>query len=460
MVGEKITITNNTTTRQFFSYVRFYDNTEQVGITLNPGQTKVIIIIKGTLSYNSATTPITIVSREDWPRIPVIPKSDPLTGCAINYIYECGSGSTLPAGVRNGKPYFEIPPPSGFSQYPSSEIYWDNGNSWWVFDYKGCPNPGDSQCGQTLKLVDDTPLPVSNNIINYPNSFSVFTATSWQVLVSRSNCFCGSGNPFLITSLVDPTCTGCPSLCPDIFPWQEYNDNCCYWVETQDATAPTEAQYSVVPVSQSFYSNLGTRIYEFGFPLQGNGTISATLTTANIWKSTSSSDGPMNRCGIWTTSGIEGSPYNTWLGFSTCISAPSSGTYYFGVAADNNFRAVINGTEILNTIGGTYNDSAVAFNYWHIYPVQLTSGDNILEIFGLNNSFFGSFGCTIYDNSYDELVNASTLNDLNEIFTTDGVTEFQIVQNTANQYLPQGFVCPDGFRFGCSGCVRYNYCCW
>lgn len=461
MAGEKITITNNTTTRQFFSYVRFYDNTEQVGITLNPGQTKVIIANKGTLSYNLTTTPITIVSREDWPKEQVIPKSIPLTGCAINYIYECESGSTLPAGVKNGKPFFLIPPRSTppFDQYPPSEIYWDDVNLWWVFDHKSCPNPGDSQCGITLKLVDDTPLPVSNNIINYPNSFSVFTATSWQVLVSRSNCFCGAGNPLLVTSLVDPTCTGCPSLCPDIFPWQEYNDNCCYWVETQDAIAPTEAQYSAVPVSNVDYSVYGSRIYEFGFPLQGNGTISATLTTSNIWKSTSSSDGPMNRCGIWTTE-PNYNPLNQWIGFSTCITVPTSGIYYFGVAADNNFRAVINGTQILNTIGGVYDGVNTAFKWWHIYPVQLTGGDNILEIFGLNTGSVAGFGCVIYNNTYDELVNASTLNDLNEIFTTDGVTEFQIVQNTANQYLPQGFVCPPGFRFGCSGCVRYNYCCW
>lgn len=443
MAGEKITITNNTITRQFFSYVRFYDNTEQVGITLNPGQTKVIITIKGTLSYNTATTPITIVSREDWPKDPVIPKSEPVLTCLMNFTTECTSGTTLPSGIRNGKVSFLIPNPP---PNPSAELYWDDVNLWWVLDVVGGTNPG--QYGPTLKLVDDTPYPVSNTV-------------SWQVLVGRSNCFCGGGGtiPLFSTSLVDPTCVGCPSLCPSIFPWQQYNDNCCYWVETQESIAPTESQWLSTSVSSALYGSLGTRIYDFGFPIQGNGTILTTLTTSGIWQRTNSSDGPMNRCAIWTDSPTY-LPYNQWIGFSTCISVPTGGTYYFGVAADNNFRAVINGTEILNTINGVYDNSTVAFNFWHIYPVQLTGGDNILEIFGLNNGSLAGFGCTIYNNTYNELVNASTLNDLNEIFTTSGATEFQIVQSTTDQYLPQGFSCPPGFRFGCSGCTRYNYCCW
>ena len=443
MAAERIILRNQTSSIQYFSYTKYVDLTEQIGISLNPGQEKMIWAILNTLSFNSVTSPITIVQRIPWPPSPTTPVSTPPDTCAINWSNECTGGTLTPIGILNDKPYFVFDggDPIGIN----TKIYWDNVNMWWAI------NTGASGMDPThvdvAKLVADTPYPVSS-IIN------------WEY-ITGANCFVSSGGGgivFFDAGFVDPTCVGCPTLCPSIFPWQPYNDNCCYWVETQPVTPPSVSQYTAQIAQSVVYSSLGTRIYDYGFPIAGNGTILTTLTTSNIWQSTSSSDGPMNRCSIWTTE-PNYTPYNEWLGFSTCISV-TGGTYYFGVAADNNFRAVINGIEILNTRNGVYDNSVIAFKYWHIYPVELTDGDNILEIFGLNRGSIAGFGCTIYNNTYNELVNATSLGDLNEVFTTSGATEFQIVQNTLNQYLPTGYSCPQGFRYGCSGCTRYNYCCW
>jgi hypothetical protein len=58
------------------------------------------------------------------------------------------------------------------------------------------------------------------------------------------------------------------------------------------------------------------------------------------------------------------------------------------------------------------------FKYWHIYPVTIFEGDHILELYGLNNSDDAGFGCEIYNNTAQQLITATTLNDLNIIFSS------------------------------------------
>ena len=55
MTAEKIILTNETNSIQYFSYTKYVDLTDQIGISLNPGQEKMIFAIQGSLAFNSTT---------------------------------------------------------------------------------------------------------------------------------------------------------------------------------------------------------------------------------------------------------------------------------------------------------------------------------------------------------------------------------------------------------------------
>lgn len=243
--------------------------------------------------------------------------------------------------------------------------------------------------------------------------------------------------------------------------WLPYDDTRCYRTNTTSPTPPS-SPLNVVRVSESFYSEFGTRFYNNGFNVNGTGTYAATSSTIPIWDSGNSTiQGPLNRCGIWTSSGTPAPPFNTWIGFSVCLEGiEETKTYYVAVAGDNNFRITLDGDTIVNTKDGPYDDSVNAFKYWHVYPVEIGSGTHILEVWGLNNGSYGSFGCEIYDNSLSELTGATSVGDIDIIFSTSGYTQFTVVQDTNGNYLSSGYTCPSGYVYSvCDGeCVEYEFC--
>lgn len=247
------------------------------------------------------------------------------------------------------------------------------------------------------------------------------------------------------------------STCNPSYEWTSYSETQCYRIDTTGSTAPV---FTLPAVDRNYidYSIFGTRFYDFGFNLNGTGTILTTSTFVNVWKSNNPTNGPMNRCSIWTTTSPNGLPYEKWLGFSKCFTITENKTYYFGVAADNDFRAVLDGIEILNTFGGPYDNSPYAFKYWHIYPINLSAGYHILELYGLNQGSYGAFGCTIYDNTLSELTGATSVSQLNEILTSSGQTTIELVQDLNNNYLTSGYTCPEGYRFACDECTQFIYC--
>lgn len=244
--------------------------------------------------------------------------------------------------------------------------------------------------------------------------------------------------------------------------WVVYDDTQCYRELTTSATAPS-SPLSVVNVSESFFSEFGTRFYNSGFNINGTApSYAAVVTTVPVWDSGSvDGQGPLNRCGIWTTAGDPGPPFNTWIGFSVCLGGiPETKTYYVGVAGDNNFRITLDGSTILNTKGGPYDNSTSAFKYWHVYPVEIGAGDHTLEVWGLNIDQYGSFGCEIYDNTLSELTGATDVSELNIIFTSADESQFTVVQDISGTYLSSGYTCPSGYVYStCEGlCVSYEYC--
>jgi hypothetical protein len=224
----------------------------------------------------------------------------------------------------------------------------------------------------------------------------------------------------------------------------------CGDIITTSATSPT----SIIELESNTnngYSIQGTIFHDpFNFDGTSPGNIYlAVSTTQPVWRRATVSDGPLNRSGLWAVNSF---PEDTWLGFSVCVNAPETKTYWIGIAADNVFKISIDGNEILNTYNGPYDYDVCSCNfsfiYWHVYPFTITSGNHVVDLFGLNRSGINAaFGCEIYDNTIDELTGATQVSDLNIIFTSSGQLSATTVQTLSGDYLSSGFTCPSGYVF-------------
>lgn len=250
-------------------------------------------------------------------------------------------------------------------------------------------------------------------------------------------------------------CSGCSPT----YSWIPYDENSCYRVVVSDATKP-DYTIPLTSVGATEYSDLGTLFYS-SFNSNGTGTVVHTSTTAPVWLNGSPQDtvrGPMNRCAIWFTAATI---TYTWLGFSTCLSGITSGkTYYVGIGADNEYRLVLDGIEILNTRQSGTSGLTSTFRYWHVYPVTLTEGLHTLELYGLDYGIKAGFGMEVYDNTLSELTGATTSNDLNIKFSSSGYTIADIVQDISGNYLSSGFTCTGSSVYSsCNGgCLDYVFC--
>ena len=167
----------------------------------------------------------------------------------------------------------------------------------------------------------------------------------------------------------------------------------------------------------------------------------------------------MNRSAIWYTANTL---QNTWIGFSTCLSASTinaTKTYYVGVGADNEFRLVLDGQVIIDTTYGSM-PASDKFKYWNVYPVIIPAGNHTLELYGLDFEVVAGFGMEIYDNTLAQLTAATSTSNLNIIWSSSGYTTAEIVQDTSGYYLSSGYTCtyPAVYSVCSGGCIDYVYC--
>ena len=249
------------------------------------------------------------------------------------------------------------------------------------------------------------------------------------------------------------TCTGTG--------WVPYSSTQCVRTSTSAATPPA---FTVPLVSAKYtdYSDFGTRFYNTGFNYDGTGTILQTNTTNVVWRKTPGLlDGPLNRCGV------SGSTIQNfiWYGFSACLTGiTTSKIYYIGIAADNEYRLVLDGQEILNTYTPTTSGNTNSFRYWNVYPVALSSGDHTLELYGMNDPGAGlnphAFGMEVYNNTLSQLTGATSLSNLNILWSSSGRTPATVVQDVSGYYLSSGYTCnyPAVYSICNGNCVTYEYC--
>ena len=249
--------------------------------------------------------------------------------------------------------------------------------------------------------------------------------------------------------------------------WTVYDEGTCYREITTSATAPS-SPLSAVATSLSVYSEFGSYFYQPGFCQCGSGATYTVVTGVDSWENVggTTSEGPLNRCAIWPTTGGSAPPFNKWLGFSACLSGIiETKTYWVGIGADDDFRLILDGNLIVDTSlppNPFTTSNGQAFKRWNVYPVEIGAGDHTLEIYGLNAGSQGGFGCEIYDGDLATLTGLTTYAALSPyiIFTTNGQTEFTVVQDTSGNYESSGYTCPSGYVYSvCEGnCVSYEFC--
>ena len=237
-------------------------------------------------------------------------------------------------------------------------------------------------------------------------------------------------------------------------------------IDTCSAITPTNtftaATIPSIPQRQ-YFSDSGTLLYFEGYTSGGTG-YNTLLTTSDLWINDSTTNGPLLRSGIWTnfvtTATTTFQPTNTWLGFSVCFNSNSGQTFYVGMGGDNAVSLRLNGNVVIEQ--KFLPPSVNNFKYWHVYPVELYSGENVLEFLGLNVGSVAGFGFEIYDNIYEELVSATTINDLNVIFSTKNKTgtTFDLVYSSSYVPSTSGYTCESGSTYTyqpCSGrCVTFS----
>jgi uncharacterized protein (TIGR02145 family) len=176
----------------------------------------------------------------------------------------------------------------------------------------------------------------------------------------------------------------------------------------------------------------------FGNPNVYNTAYTFDLLKNSFWRGYSASP---SLCG-YSARLFRQIPVNgQWYGGGSYINISSSKTYYVGLIGDDRFRFRVNGTTIAapnpadvntfaipsvqypqnpyitNDLTGVPTAGAWTFRSLHIYPVTLPSGCNYIQLEGKDN--WGSeagFGGVIFDMTAEQLVSASSENDLNVIW--------------------------------------------
>lgn len=208
----------------------------------------------------------------------------------------------------------------------------------------------------------------------------------------------------------------------------------CYQYSDTAATPPTGGTpVTTETKTYSNYSEFGSLIYSPGYAADGTGPYTRIDITNAWWRNIPPdvAHGPLNRCGLWVNDGDPSTdnPLNTPVGFTVAINIPTTKTYYVAIAGDNKCQIKVNGVSVvsqdpttlasnISTIEGIGYGVDVAFKFWHIYPVSLVSGQNYIEVTGINNSSQGSFGAEIYNNTAAELAAATSYAGLNLIFSS------------------------------------------
>jgi len=202
-------------------------------------------------------------------------------------------------------------------------------------------------------------------------------------------------------------------------------------------------------------------LYDEGFNILGyggDGSFNNGITRLTLpWWRYSVSPSNLGRVNEIAVEVDGGSSINKWLSFTTTLCVAEEKVYYFAVSADNAFRVKLDGDLILdpansstvfvegtdtqwriNVFGAAnaVNADRIAYGILHIYPLRLTAGNHILQIEYVDYGAKQMVAAEIYNNTYAEIVAATSINDLNLLWTTNDQTQVESITSIA---------CPAGY---------------
>lgn len=251
------------------------------------------------------------------------------------------------------------------------------------------------------------------------------------------------------------------------YTWTPYEtgDGRCYRVISNEWDEPITTVGLSAITSSGFTTQNGQLISSYD--ISGNPLSFLTLTSTTLWVNSgfTTTDGRLNEIGVWTDLTCDTGdalPLNLWVGFSWCVGdANSAKTYYVGVAANDAYRIDLDGETIINSLLWYPSGDSTTYEVWRIYEVVVPRGDNhTLEIFGLNLGGDAVIGAEVYNNTLSQIYTATTLGELDIIYSTQNETEVTSFQTLDGHYVGSGYTCCDGFVVStCSGsCLQYIVC--
>ena len=225
----------------------------------------------------------------------------------------------------------------------------------------------------------------------------------------------------------------------------------CYKYIDVAATAPTGSENAFASPSTE-YGPYGTVIYAPGYNIGGYGPFTLINTSNSFWINNpiNTVNGPNNRTALWSSTTLS----NQDIGFSICVTLPTSGTYYVGCMADNYIKIRLDGVPIMtmdpvamanyfeaNGYPGV--STLVTFRFWHVYPVAMTAGNHIIEMVGHNDSSIAGMGAEVYNATSTEIQAATSYASLGSklIFSTKDYVGQPIQIGTGGI----GYTCPSGY---------------
>lgn len=308
------------------------------------------------------------------------------------------------------------------------------------------------EVGETDWVTPSSPTnPTTQN--TYP--ITIENNTYYDIRLTTNGIGCG---PSSTTRRIISTLDNC---CPIGYTLSD-NETFCFQVNETAATPPSGSENAVARNNVA-YTTFGTLIMNPGYNIDGTGSFTQIPYTNAFWINGAgypnlvgnTSDGPMNRAGIWATTVA----INQQVGFSSCVTVPTDSIYYVGIGSDDTGLIRIDGNDIVvqdRAALGTFLrangypgalDSDTCYRFFYIYPVELTAGDHIIEMIGINTAgiFPGmaAMACEIYNLTAFQIASATSYVDMGSglIFSSKDELGQPIQIGTGGI----GYTCPSGY---------------
>lgn len=284
----------------------------------------------------------------------------------------------------------------------------------------------------------------------------------------------------IITVTVPPAGKCCPAdftMSPD--------ESYCYKEETIPPDVETSGICLAYSKTNGPYSSSGARLYDPGYGVNLPLSSSFVILDTPYWtgrppgygdtsvSAPGAAESVMNRDSVWVDADCNGVKDSlakcARLQFTYLISLPAPKRVYVGLGGDNTFRVELGAATIVQCEAGPggYTPPAggapcatapaaagsattnINFNCWHIIPVDLVAGPNYLIFSAIGDgSVNDAFAAIVYDNTPEQILTATSDDDLEILFRTGDYKGTTIDIAT----------CPDGWVLDTTGGAG-NYVC-